>query len=239
MWIVLAAALLASADLTDRQTQVVPLPDGTPLVIEITVGSVRIQGWDRAEAEITVERRVPNASQLSRVPLTIAEVPPGVVVRALQTDDTTDPALRTDVTVRVPRSATIERVQVLEGRISIDGFNGRITGAIRRGSIDAGDIAGTIRLETEIGSIAVSGAKLSPNGLLRLRTFNGDVKLALAERPRDARIMALALNGSITSDIPLSVRDTWGPRWAEATIGKGEPVISIDVVTGTVAIKSP
>jgi hypothetical protein len=51
--------------------------------------------------------------------------------------------------------------------------------------------------------------------------------------------MALALNGAITSDIPLTVRDTWGPRWAETTIGKGQPVISLDVVTGTVEIRSP
>ena len=53
----------------------------------------------------------------------------------------------------------------------------------------------------------------------------------LAERPADARIMALALNGD-QSDIPLTMKDTWGPRWGEATLGKGEPVISLDVVTG-------
>jgi hypothetical protein len=74
---------------------------------------------------------------------------------------------------------------------------------------------------------------------LRLRAFNGDVRLTLAERPADARIMALALNGHVKSEIPLKHRDTWGPRWGEATLGKGEPVISLDVVTGTVEIKSP
>ena len=78
---------------------------------------------------------------------------------------------------------------------------------------------------------------MSPNGLLRLRSFNGDVRLTLAERPADARIMALALNGHVTSDIPLTRRDTWGPRWAETTLGKGEPVISLDVVTGLIDIK--
>jgi hypothetical protein len=90
-----------------------------------------------------------------------------------------------------------------------------------------------------IGSITLTGARLSPNGLLRLRSFNGDVRLSLAERPADARIMALALNGQVRSEIPLRVRDTWGPRWSEATLGKGEPVISLDVVTGMVEIKSP
>jgi hypothetical protein len=72
-----------------------------------------------------------------------------------------------------------------------------------------------------------------------LRAFNGDVRLTLAERPADARIMALALNGSITSQIPLVMKDTWGPRWGETTLGKGEPVISLDVITGTIEIRSP
>jgi hypothetical protein len=235
---VLAAALLA-AETMDRQTKVVPLTDGKPLVVEITIGTVRIEGWDKPEAEIIVERRAPNAAQLSRLPVEIAEVPPGVVVRALQTDHTTDPALRSDVTIRVPRAATIDRLHVFEGRIVLDGLDGRITGGITRGPIDGRNLSGAIRLETEIGSVTLTNTRLAPNGLLRLRTFNGDVRLTLAQRPRDARILALALNGTIASDIPLTVRDTWGPRWAEATLGKGEPVISLDVVTGTIVIKSP
>jgi hypothetical protein len=36
----------------------------------------------------------------------------------------------------------------------------------------------------------------------------------------------------------MTTRDTWGPRWSEATLGKGEPVISIDVVTGKVEIRT-
>ena len=246
MWIVLAAALLASssmagvvADVTDRQTKIVALPEGRPLVIEITIGAVRVEGWDKPDVEVTVERRAPTAAQLTRVPVSIAEVPPGLVISALQADNATDPALRSDVTVRLPRTATIERLQVFEGRIAIDDFTGSITGNIRRGPIEAKDISGTVRLSTEIGPVTLTNARLSANGLLRLRTFNGDVKLALAQRPTDARIMALALNGSIKSEIPLAVRDTWGPRWGEATLGKGEPIISIDVVTGAVEIKSP
>ena len=250
MWFVLVAALLAHVDLsavarsakvdvTDRQTKVIALPDGRPLVIDITIGTVRIEGWDRQEVEITVERRAPNASSFSRLPASIEEVPPGVVVRALQTDHTTDPAFRSDVTVRLPRKATIERINVLEGRIVIEDFNGTITAHLRRGPIDGKALSGTIRLETEIGDVTLIDTRLSANGLLRLRTFNGDVKLSLAERPADARVMALALNGQIKSGIPLKMRETWGPRYGEATLGKGEPMISLDVVTGLIEIKSP
>lgn len=238
MWIVLAAALLTS-DVTDRQTQTIPLPPGKPLSIDLTIGSVRIDGWDRPEVEITVERRVPSQAQFARLPLTIEDTPARVAVRVLQAGQATDPALRADVSVRVPRLAVLDRVRVLEGRIAVDNFGGTLTADIRRGPIEGKAIAGTLRLEAGIGSVNVTGARLSPGGLLRLRTFNGDVRLSLAERPADARIMALALNGGVTSDIPLRTRASWGPRWGETTLGKGEPVISIDVVTGQIEIKSP
>jgi DUF4097 and DUF4098 domain-containing protein YvlB len=146
---------------------------------------------------------------------------------------------RADIAVRVPRLALIERVQVMEGRIVINGLRGSITADLRRGSIEATEIAGSVRLETGIGPLTVTAARLSPGGVLRLRTFNGDLRLRLSERPVDARILALALNGTITSTLPLTMKDTWGPRWGEATFGRGEPVISLDVVNGAIDIRSP
>lgn len=234
---VLVAALAVSG--ADQQTRVVALPPGKSLAIEITVGSIRIDGWDRADVEITVERHTPATAQLALLPIVIDDTPSRVAVRVLQADAGTDPLVRSDVTVRVPRAATIERVQVLEGRIAVSRFNGSVTADIRRGSIDGQDLSGTLRLESGIGSVVLTGARLSAGGLLRLRAFNGDVRLTLAERPADARIMALALNGTITSQIPLTMKDTWGPRWGETTLGKGEPVISLDVVTGAIEIKAP
>ena len=233
------AALIAAADVTDRQTHTIALPPGKTLSIDVTIGAVRIEGWDRSDVEIVVERRAPDAAQLARVPLVIEDLPAKVSVRAVQTDNTTDPAFRADVTVRVPRRAVIERVQVLEGRIAIEGFSGVLTADIRRGPIDGRQLSGTLRLECGIGSVTLTDTRLSADGLLRLRAFNGDVRLSLGARPADARVMALALNGHITSDIPLTRKDTWGPRWGEATLGKGEPVISLDVVTGLIEIKSP
>lgn len=242
-----AALTLSSADVSasaraamlDTQTRVLPLPAEKSLAIEITVGNVRIEGWERADVEVVIERDAPSTAQLEHLPIAIDDTPSRLSVRVIQASGATDPAFRSDITVRVPHSAIVERVQVLEGRISLNRFAGSLTADIRRGPIEGKDLSGTLRLETGIGSVMLTGTRLSPNGLLRLRAFNGDVRLTLAERPANARIMALALNGHITSQIPLTTKETWGPRWGETTIGKGEPVISLDVITGTIEIKSP
>lgn len=205
--------------------------------IDVTIGTVRIDGWDKDVVEVVVERHAPSTPQLSRLPVSFEDTPSRLSITARQTDGT-DPAYRADVTVRLPRAALIELVQIVEGRLVIDGFTGSVTASLRRGPIEGKDVSGAVRLSCEIGSITLSGARLSDTGVLRLRTFNGDIKLNLAAKPANARIMALALNGTIRSDIPLATRETWGPRWSEATLGTGEPVISLDVVNGQIEIKA-
>ncbi len=242
MWLPIAIAalvLLSPSDVgadTDRQTRRVPLPPGRALSLEITVGHVRIEGSPGEEAVIDVVRHAPNAEALTRIPVVIEEDGAEIRVRGVQADGATDPALRTDVTIRVPHDAALRAIRIVEGGLTLAGLRGAITADIRRGSIQATDLQGVIRLETGIGHITANRVRLSPAGLLRLRAFNGDVRLMLEAIPEDARIMALALNGTINSQIPLQRKGTWGPRWGEATLGKGEPVISIDVITGKIEI---
>ena len=235
--VVALVTVLPVATATDTQTRRVALPPGRALSLEITIGDVRIDGASGSEAVIEIVRQAPTADGLTRIPVEIAEDDSEVRIRGVQADGGTDPAFRTHVTLRVPAAAAIRAVRIVEGRLRIDALTGSITAEVQRGPIDASNSQGVVRLETGIGSVTADRMRLSPEGLLRLRAFNGDVRLSLAARPADARILALALNGTITSEIPLAMKNTWGPRWGEATIGKGEPVISVDVVTGRIEIK--
>lgn len=223
----------------DRQTRVVPLPEGRSLSVALTVGNLEIVGEARDHAVIDIVRTAPDEGSLSRLPIVIDETATSVRVSATQPNDDTDPSLRTDITLRVPRTAAVDMVRMLEGRLSVRGVHGTLNAEVQRGTIEARDVSGTLRLSTTVGDVIVHDARLVPDGVLRLRTFNGDVRLALAQRPADARILALVLNGDIRSEIPLQTKDQWGPRWGEASLGKGEPVISIDVVTGSIEITSP
>jgi hypothetical protein len=228
-----AAVVVAESD---RQTRTVALPPGRAISLEITIGRVRIEGGAGSDAAIEITRQAPSAGALTHIPVEIVEAPDEIRIRGVQAEGATDPALRTDVTLRVPSAALVRSVRILEGHLVLAALHGSVTADIRRGSIEASDVAGTLRLEAGIGDVILSRARLTPSGLLRLRAFNGDVRLAFASAPLDARILALALNGSISSEIPLAMKTSWGPRWGEATLGKGEPVISIDVITGHIAI---
>ncbi|MGE0459948.1 MAG: hypothetical protein AB7Q16_01120 [Vicinamibacterales bacterium] len=238
--LLLTCAAIATPALaaTDRQTRTFAWSPERALTIDITIGQVRIEGSARQDLEVAIQRTAPAVDALAQLPVSIDETTERVAIRILQPDGGTDPALVSDLVLRVPANARIERVKVMEGKLQIDRFRGTITADVRRGPIEGADVSGTIRLETGIGSLTLRNARLDPGGLLRLRAFNGDVRLQMPGPPSDARVMALALNGSVQSDIPMTTRDSWGPRWSEATLGTGEPVISIDVVTGKVEIRT-
>jgi hypothetical protein len=229
-----ATATLAA---TDRQTRTLPLPAARAISLDITIGQVRIEGSAGGDAVIEIVRHAPTVEQLARIPVHIEEDAAEIRIRGAQAEGGTDPALRTDITLRVPHHANLRSVRIVEGRLTLVALSGAITADLRRGSIEASDLQGSVRLETGIGHVIADRMHLSADGVLRLRAFNGDVRLTLATMPADARILALALNGTIASDIPLTMKDTWGPRWGEATLGRGEPVISIDVITGKIEIK--
>jgi hypothetical protein len=231
--------VIPPAAMTDTQTRTVPLPEGRALSLEVTIGQVRITGAPGAEAVIEIEREAPDPDGLAKIPIELVEDDKRVRVRTVQLEGGTDPALKTNITIRLPHAAVINDVRIVEGGLRLSRLSGTVTGDLRRGSIEATDLEGVVRLETGIGDIHATRMTLSPGGLLRLRAFNGDIRLSLASKPADARILALALNGTIASEIPLTMKDTWGPRWGEATLGKGEPVISLDVVTGRIEISAP
>lgn len=244
--VVVAAVALATSPaartraVDDRQVHVLALPADAPLSLAITNGKVTISGRPRQDVRVEIVRRAPDAAAMARLPVDLQRGPgDGVRVSVRQTGGTTDADLVSDVSLEVPSAARVEAVEIGEGALDVRELRGRLTATVRRGGITATQLSGTIRLETSIGDIELKGTRLTPDGLLRLRTFNGDVRLSLLERPPDARILALALNGTIRSAIPLTMKDAWGPRWAEATLGKGEPVISIDVVTGAIVIDAP
>ena len=139
-------------------------------------------------SKLSATRRLPR--RFTRIPVEIIEEEPAKFgFGPSRAEDTTDPALsqrRDAASAANPRS--FDRVQI--ARRSPDAVRRctvRSRRIIRRGPIDGVERAGTLRLETGIGNVTCTDARLTPDGLLRLRAFNGDVRLTFAERARPTR----------------------------------------------------
>lgn len=225
-------------DRQDRFARTISVNTGTPVVVEATIGDLTIAAWDRPDIFIEVVRHAPETADLERYPIRLEATRDRLLVSVIQTGDGKDAALGAAISMRVPSTTVFERLEVFEGRIALVGLTRQINARIERGPIEASGLSGAVRLETVVGLLTLSAAKLDPLGVIRLRTFNGDVRLEFAEQPADARILALTLHGSISSTIPLGNRTDAGPRFGEATLGRGEPLVSVDVVNGDIKISS-
>jgi hypothetical protein len=224
------------AGISDNISRTFAVAPGASVTLSATIGDVTVAGWERPEVSVQVDRSGPTKGSLTRLPLDLAGSDSAVTIAAVQAEGGKDPALRCDIQVRMPHDAALY-ADVFEGSLNIENLRHEIAAHVRRGTLEARNVAGVVRLETGIGDIRVRAAMLDPGGLLRLRTFNGDAELHLARRPSAARILALALNGTITSDIPLTMQERAGPRFGGAIIGSGEPLLSIDTVNGNIELK--
>jgi hypothetical protein len=231
----IVAATAAGGNVLDRMVRVLEVAPGVPVSVEITVGDVAVRSWEHRRIEVEVTRRADDRARL--LPVEVDQAAAGVRVRAVQDGDGRDPRLRTDVTLRVPTATDVKEIVVFEGRVEVAGLRGACNVRVERGGIGVRDHRGMLRLETVIGDIQVEHGVLAPDSPLRLRTFNGGIDLELAASPLDARILALSMGGTIASDIPLTLKDRWGPRFGEATIGRGDPLVSLDAVNGDIAIR--
>lgn len=230
------AAVIRAADVTDRVTQTVPLAPGRAIQVDTTVGDVTIVGSNRPDVAVEIVRRAPSSDSFSKFPVVIDNTGDGLRVGATQTTGGRDPALISTVVIRAPANANFQSIRLFEGRLRISGLTAACDADVRRGSIEATAVAGRVRLEAGLGSVDVKDAALAPGGMLRVRVFNGPLRVRLARAPQNARILAVTLNGQIKSDIPLTMKDQFGPRFGETTLGSGEPVMSLDVVKGDIVI---
>jgi len=226
----------AHADTNDRFSKTVPLAPGKPIRIEATVADLTIVGSDRTDLAVEIVRRAPSPGDLAKYPVVVDDTPSALRIIVNQADDGRDPTLRTDISIAGPAAAVFEAIRVFEGHVRLTNVKGACDVDLRRGAIDAAGVGGRVRLEAGIGSLAVRQAELTPGGMMRLRVFNGPLRVRFTRPPANARILAVTFNGSITSDIPLTMKDKFGPRFGETTIGSGDPVMSIDVVKGDITI---
>lgn len=231
------AGLRPVAAAEDRVVRTLALPVGRAIEIEASIAAVHIAGSTRDDVRLEVVRTAPQPGDLDRFPLVVDEDATRVRIAVVQAG--TDAQLQATLRLEVPAATRITALRIGEGRLDVADLSGTLTADVRRGPIVATRVSGTLRLETGIGDVDVRQARLTPDGLIRLRTFNGDVRLAFSAVPTDARLMALALNGTVTSQVPLTLKTGWGPRWGEATLGAGAPVVSIDVVSGDIRIEGP
>jgi len=121
--------------------------------------------------------------------------------------------------------------------------NGEINAESLQGDAEAHTVNGSIRVATTglaiastvNGAVDVAMGRADwPNGAT-FKSVNGGITLTLPV-VFDAELRAETLNGSITSDFPITVTGPFTPRRLHGTIGNGGRTLSLSTVNGSIKL---
>lgn len=208
-------------------------------------GNVHISAWDRNEVKIDAVKRAYSAQRLSEATIDVANTADSVVIktryseRNLNFDSHTrenNPA-SIEYTLTVPRGARIDRVELVNGSLDIEGVQGDVRASLVNGRVKANALSGEVNLSTVNGSVEVNAAGLAESKGVNLSSVNGSVVLSVPSGA-SGQLRASTVHGQINNDFGLTVEEgQYVGRNLTGQIGSGGPRIRLNNVNGSITIK--
>jgi hypothetical protein len=138
-----------------------------------------------------------------------------------------------EYTVRVPDGVLLF-ARTTNGGIEVEGVSGDVDASTTNGPIRI-TTGGMARARTTNGAIDISIGTLRGTDDLDFRTTNGSITLRVPSN-LNANVRAATTNGGISSDFPITVQGSFGPRRLEGVIGSGGRNIALQTTNGDVQL---
>ena len=103
------------------------------------------------------------------------------------------------------------------------------------GSIDASS-TGLVRANSVNGSVDIVMGRSDWRDELSVETVNGEIAFTFVG-DLNTEVNAATVNGSISSDWPLTVRGRFGPKRVSGTIGNGGRTLALSTVNGSIELR--
>ncbi|HME12465.1 MAG TPA: DUF4097 family beta strand repeat-containing protein [Candidatus Acidoferrum sp.] len=238
---ILLAVLLAAVNalpgfaLSKNFSETVPLQPGGSFELQNVNGTVEVQGWDRDEIEIrAVKTAKEKESDLDRVSIDVTAQPRAVFV-ATRYPQNEGVEVAVEYTVHVPRNAHVERLATVNGTLRISSLEN--VGDLRtvNGNIEVYESGGPVAVHVTNGNVHLELSHLREQDPTFAETTNGSVLLALPANTQ-ADLEARCLNGTFSSELPVTVESTQRPREVRGKLGKGGAPIKLRTVNGGIQI---
>jgi DUF4097 and DUF4098 domain-containing protein YvlB len=238
-----------------------PLSPGSNFEAKTHNGSITINGTDTANCNLTatiVARAMTEEKARilaeEEVKVTLEPSGNGLVVKIDKPKYMRNCSVSVNLDVTIPNQANLE-LNTHNGSVRITDINGQIDATTHNGKIIAEEVSDTIELLTHNGAVTcqdVSGdTKLrSHNGKIKayysqsapsvcnvsMITHNGGIEL-IAPADFSAAVEASTHNGSIDTNLAITVIGKVSKNRLKGTIGKGEGKLYLETHNGSIDIR--
>lgn len=221
-------------------SQTYPLKAGGVFALDNVNGDVEIEAWDRAE--VSVDATVTSRTQqgLDRVEIRVKASEDRVEVETHYAESKGwswgNDGGEVDYTIKVPRTAELRDVELVNGSLRIEGVPGRVSASTVNGKIVASGLGGDLSLESVNGKVEASFDTLGDRQRIEIESVNGPVELRL---PKNASfdVEASTVHGDIDNDFGLEVEHgQYVGHDLKGKVGAGNTRIKLENVNGAIKI---
>ena len=208
-------------------------------------GGVKIKVWDRAAVQVDAIKKAYRRERLAEATIEVTSTEENIRIKTEYPDGNQsfykddrrydNPAI-VEYTLLVPRKATLESIELVNGPLDIDGVEGSVKASSINGPVTARGLMGEARLSTVNGPLQAVFTQLEESKPITLGSVNGQVTLVI---PSDANaaIRAGTVHGGISNDYGIQVKHgEYVGHNLEGQIGTGGPRIKLGNVNGGIRI---
>ncbi|HSD46965.1 MAG TPA: hypothetical protein VLB87_10080, partial [Pyrinomonadaceae bacterium] len=208
-------------------------------------GGVKIKVWDRAAVQVDAIKKAYRRDRLAEARIEISSTEENIRIKTEYpernqnfTNDEgryNNPAI-VEYTLTVPRKATLESIELVNGRLDIEGVEGNVKASSINGPVTARGLMGEAKLSTVNGPLEVIFTQLDESKTISLGSVNGNLTLVIPS-DSNAAIRAGTVHGSITNDFGMNVKHgEYVGHNLDGQIGNGGPRIKLGNVNGGIHI---
>jgi hypothetical protein len=236
----MALSLLAVTSVSALEQRVITsryrLAPGGALSVENVQGGIEVEGWDRAEVEVTITKTASSALDLlDDVRIVVESSDRALAFHTLCPQDSDEP-VKVDYRLRVPRQLRLERLRTVYGNIKVRDIEGAADLRSLNGSIEAEEFTGRLAARAVNGNVVASLRALPDSATpLDLDTLSGNLYLLLPARA-NADLEVSTVAGKIESDYVFQTSAAPGDNTRRARLGRGGPRLRLRTVRGNVRV---
>lgn len=240
----LVFTLAAHADeLREEFHQTYPLAVNGQVMLANINGNVQITAWDRNEVKVDAVKRAVSKERLNEAKIVVETHPDSINIKTeYPRHENTftwghhDNPASVEYTVMVPRTARLQRINLVNGDLKVQGAANDVHADAVNGHIEAVGLIGHVDLSTVNGPLNATFDRLSTN-TVKLNSVNGSLTLTLPSNA-EAEISATTVNGHISNDFGLPVRDhRYVGHDLRGKLGNGGTRVSLNNVNGAIDVR--
>ena len=229
----LLIALPAYAEVTQEFHRTLPLTADGRVSLNNINGDVEITGWSRSEVQIDAVKSAQDQQRLDNIRINVENSSNSVEIETKYPEHTNNNPGSVRYTLHVPQNARIDKINLVNGSLTIQKLSGEVNANLVNGKVRASDLEGTADLATVNGTLEANYASLNNVHEIKLGSVNGRVNLLLPQSP-NADVRASVVNGSISTDFPLTVKGHFVGKSMSGTLGSGGVQIELNNVNGSI-----